>query len=218
MSNQMIEALQGIMNQANGETLDVPHPADIKHVDVKTLTGWHESVLKEDRERLDDGDWKTDVVTARLVEVTQLDEYKEPLGEPKLMLQHKYGTAQRQSKDISVTAVKPDVIRKLKARFPGAFAEYEMKLLRERGEPPLVLLDDVPPDVIQALNTLGVRTIRQFAEYDEAKTTALVEKLRAHKMDARANYVRDYLTRARERVGFIAPEPEAPTKRKQQAA
>ena len=215
--NQMIEALQGIMNQANGETLDVPHPVDIKNVEKRILTAEHNSVLKEDRERMDDGDWKTDVVKGWLVEVIQKDEYNEALGEPRLMLQHKYSTPARQSKDVSVTAVKPDVIRKLKARFPGAFAEYEMKLLRERAELPIVLLDEVPPEVVQVIYTMGVRTIRQFAEFDEARAVALVEKLTSNKMNARATYVRDYLAKAREKIGYT-PEPEAPKTRKQQAA
>ncbi len=216
--NQMIEALQGIMNQAQGETLDVPHPTDIKDVEVRTLTAEHPSVLKEDRERMDDGDWNTNIVKGRLVEVIQKDEYGEPLGEPKLMLQHKYSTPQRQSKDVSVTAVKPDIIRKLKARFPGAFAEFEMKLLRERAEIPLVMLDDVPPEVVQAVYTMGVRTIRQFAEFDETRTVALIDKLNSHKMNARANYVRDYLSRARDKVGYVAPEPDLTPKRGKQAA
>src|SRR4030067_3457259 len=86
----MIEALQGIMNQAQGETLDVPHPVDVKMVEALPLTAWHNSVLKADREKQEDGDWKTDIVKGRLVSVIQKDDYGEPLGEPKLMPQHKY--------------------------------------------------------------------------------------------------------------------------------
>ena len=208
MSNQMIEALQGIMNQAQGETLDVPHPADVKNVKVKNLTEWHDSALKSDWHREEDGDWNKTVVKGRLVEVAQLDAYDEPLGEPKLMLQHKYGHPTRQSKDVSVTAVKPFEIRKLKDRFPGVFQEYELKLLRERGEIPLVLLDSVPPEVVQVIQTMGMRTVREFAAFDEDKIAGLTAKLHHHKMALRANYVLDYVERARAMVGHAGSEPD----------
>ena len=212
--NQMIESLQAIMNQAQGETLDVPHPADIKDIRETPMTEWHFSVKKEDSRKDDDNDRHFDVVSARIVEITHMDEYGEPLGEPKLMLQHKYGTAQRQSKDVSVTAIKPNVIRGLKDRFPGAFTEFEMKLLRANRDAPLALLDTVPPEVLQVVQTLGARTVRQFAEFDEEKIVALLDKLHQHKMSSRANFVQDYIMRAREMAGIVA----APPKRTKQAA
>lgn len=214
MSNQMIEALQGIMNQAQGETLDVPHPSDIKNVREVPLTDWYFSMLKPDSRKDDDGDRHHDVVSGRICEITHIDEFGEPLGQSKLVLQHKYGTAQRQSKDVSVTAIKPNVIRDLKTRFPKAFDELEMKLLREGADLPIVLLDNVPPEVVQVIMTMSIRTIRQFAEFDETQIETLLGKLHHHKMAARANFVLDYLQRAKERAGM----PSAPVKRAKQVA
>jgi hypothetical protein len=210
--NQMIEALQGIMNQAQGETLDVPHPVDVKNVRTTPLTGWHFSVLKADREKQDDGDWNTEVVQGRIVENVQLDQWGEPIGEPRLLIQHKYGTPARQSKDVSVTALKPNVVRSMKERFPGAFQEYETKLLRGREEVPLALLDSVPPEVLQVIWIMGARSVQQFAAFDDAKMAELREKLLSAKMAARANYLGDYLQRARDLVG------DSPTPRGRKAA
>lgn len=210
MSNQMIEALQGIMNQAQGETLDVPHPVDVKNVEVLPLTAWHNSVLKADREKQEDGDWKTDIVKGRLVSVIQKDDYGEPLGEPKLMLQHKYEHPVRKSNDISVTAVKAHEVRRLRERFPATFQEYEIKLLRERAEIPLALLDSVPPEVIQVIHTMGVRTVREFASFTEEQTATLLEMLHKHKLSLRANYVPQYLERARDMAGISGPEEVQP--------
>lgn len=212
--NQMIEALQGIMNQAQGETLDVPHPVDVKNVKLNPQTDWHNSPLKADRIKDQDGDWRHDIVKGRISVNQQFDEWNEPIGEPRLIMEHKYVDAARPSKDVSTTAIKPHEIRKLKERFPGAFQEYETKLLRERSELPLVLLDSVPPEVVQVIFTMGVRTVRQFAEFDEAKMAELQAKLLSHKMAARANYLVDYLQRAKEMVG----EAPVTTRRKQAAA
>lgn len=197
--NQMVEALAGLMNQSQGETIDVPHPTEIKDVRVVPLNAdWHNSALKADSEKDDDGDRQFNIVKGRICEITHMDEYGEPLGEARLILQHKYGTPTRQSKDISATAIKPDVVRSLKARFPTAFAEMETKLLREGRELPIVLLDNVPPEVVQVIYAMGIRTVRQFAEFDEAQTEALVAKLQQFKMASRVNYVPDYLKRARD--------------------
>lgn len=211
--NEIVKALEGIVNQGQGETLDVPHPVDVKNVETKPITGWHDSVLKADREKQEDGDWKTDIVKARIVEITQQDEYGEPIGEPKLMLQHKYVHPTRKSNDVSVTAIKPHEIRKLRERFPGAFAEYEAKLYRDKAEIPLVLLDSVPPEVVQTIHTMGVRTVGEFAEFDEERVAELVEKLERHKMNARAMYVPRYLERAREKH-----EHQTADRRRKQAA
>lgn len=210
--NQMIESLQAIMNQAQGETLDVPHPSDIKDIREDVLTEWHFSTLKADSRKDDEGDRHNDVVSARICEISHMDAYGEPMGKPKLVLQHKYGTAQRQSKDVSVTAIKPNNIRELKARFPGAFTELELKLLRLGRDLPLAILDDVPPEVVQVVQTLGARTIRDFAEFTDEKIVSLIDKLHQHKMAERANYVMDYVARAKDRAG-IAPQ----AKRKQAA-
>lgn len=203
--NQMIEALQGIMNQSQGETLEVPHPVDIPNTKTEALTNWHNSVLKPDREKDEDGDWKTDIVRARIVYISWLDQYNEPVGEKKLAIEHKYVHPVRTSKDTSINVLKPSEIRKFKERFPGAFQEFEMNLLRKREDFPLVLLDSVPPEVLQVLHTLGVRTIRQFAEYGENELAKLQEKLISHKMAARANYITEYWQRAKETVGDTAP-------------
>jgi hypothetical protein len=189
------------MNQANGETLDIPHPVDVKNVKSTPQTDWHNSPLKADRDRDEDGDWRYDVVKGRITINQQFDDYGEPLGEPRLILEHKYGHPTRQSKDVSTTAIKPHEIRKLKERFPGAFAEFETKLLRSRQEMPLVLLDSVPPEVVQVIFTLGARTVRDFAEFSDEKMAALQEKLVQHKMSARVNFLGEYLARAREMVG-----------------
>lgn len=212
--NQMIEALQGIMNQSQGETLDVPHPTEIKDVRENPLSGWHYSPLKADSRRDNDGDRHHDVVQGRICEIVHMDEFGEPIGDARLVLQHKYSMPDRQSKDISVTALKPHVIRGLKERFPKAFDEMDSKLTREGRDFPLVLLDSVPPDVIQVIATMGVRTIRQFAEFDDAQIDKLLEKLHQHKMAARANYVAEYLQRAKDRAGVHT----APVKRAKQAA
>lgn len=204
--NQMIEALQGIMNQAQGETLDVPHPVDVKNVKLSPQTDWHNSPLKADRDKDQDGDWRYDIVKGRISVNQQFDDWNEPIGEPRLIMEHKYVHPARNSKDVSTTAIKPHEIRKLKERFPGAFAEYETKLLRERAELPLVLLDSVPPEVVQVIYTMGVRTVRQFAQFDEEKLAVLQEKLLSHKMAARANFIVDYLQRAKEMVGEV-PTP-----------
>lgn len=212
--NQMIESLQAIMNQSQGETIDCPHPADIKDVRVNALTEWHYSVLKSDSYKDDEGERHHDCVSGRICEIAHMDAYGEPLGEPRLVLQHKYGTPTRQSKDVSVTAIKPQEVRALKARFPGAFAELDLKIAREGRETPLVLLDSIPPEVVQVIYTMGTRTVRQLAEFDETQIETLLSKLHSHKMAARANFVMDYIQRARERVGVAA----TPARRTKQAA
>ncbi len=201
--NQMIEALQGIMNQANGETISIPHPVDVKNVKAVPQTEWHYSVLKTDSYKDDEGDRHFNVVSARLILNTHLDDYNEPLGEPRLMLEHKYSHPTRQSKDVSVTAVKPNEVRALKERFPGAFSEYEVVLLRKGEDLPLALLDSVPPEVLQVAHTMGARKIADLAAFDEEKIALLSAKLEAAKLNARVPYIRDYIARARER----APAP-----------
>ena len=209
--NQMIDALRGIMDQSQGGTLDVPHPADFKNVKITELTGWHDSALKSDWHREEDGDWTKTVVKGRLAEVTHFDEYDEPIGFPTLILQHKYSHPTRQSKDISTTNVQAFEIRKLKARFPEAFAEYELKLARTRAEIPLALFDSVPPEVIQVILTMGARTVRDFAEFSEERIATLLTKLHGNNMAARANYVLDYVQRAREMVSDDArPQKRGP--------
>jgi hypothetical protein len=217
--NQLTEALQSLMNQNQGSVLDVPHPADFANVQIKELTAWHDSALKNDWHREEDGDWNKTVVKGRLAEVTNLDAYGEPLGAPQIILQHKYGHPTRQSKDVSTTNVQPHEVRKMKERFPTAFQEYEMKLARERAEIPLVLLDNVPPDVIAMIGTMGVRTVREFAVFDDAKVEELLKRLHAHQMVQRAGYVPEYLARAREMIGHVPPDAvEAPARPKRQAA
>jgi len=208
MSNQMIEALQGIMEQSQGTTLDVPHPVDIANVQIRPLTDWHDSALKSDWHREEDGDWNKTVVKGQLAEVAHLDAYGEPLGQPQLVLLHKYSHPTRQSKDVSTTNVQPFEIRKLRDRFPGAFAEYELKLARGHGEIPLVLLDSVPPEVVQVIHTMGARTVREFAQFGDEQIAALTAKLHNHHMVTRANYVLDYVERARAMVGHAGSEPD----------
>jgi len=207
--NQLTEALQSLMDQNQGTVLDVPHPADISNVQIKELTGWHDSALKADWHKEDDGDWNKTVVKGRLAEVANLDAYGEPIGEAVLILQHKYGHPTRQSKDLSTTNVQPHEVRRLKERFPGAFQEYEMKLLRERAPIPLVLLDSVPPDVVQVIQVLGARTVQDFAAYGDEDMERLAEKLHSHKMAARAGFVTVYRNRARAMTGFAPSEPAA---------
>ncbi len=207
--NQMIEALQGIMNQANGETLNVPHPVDVKNVKTIPQTEWHYSTLKSDSYKDDEGDRHFNVVSGRLILNTHLDEYNEPLGEPRLMLEHKYSHPTRQSKDVSVTAVKPQEIRALKERFPGAFSEYELVLLRKGEDLPLALLDSVPPEVLQVAHTMGARTIRDLAEFDDEKITVLTAKLEAAKLNARIPYIRGYIARAKEKAPATAKRSKA---------
>ena len=214
--NQIVEALQAIVNQGQGQVLDVPHPVDVKNVKTRELTGWHDSALKSDWQREEDGDWNKTVVKGRLVEVTQLDDYDEPIGEPKLMLQHKYGHPTRQSKDISVTAVKPFAIREMKARFPGAFQEHELKLARERAPVPLALLDSVPPEVVQVIQTLGARTVQDFAAFGDEQVEKLIDKLSSHNMTARVSFVPAYRDRAREMTGWQPSEAEPPATRRPQ--
>lgn len=216
--NQMIEALQGIMNQAQGETLDVPHPVDVKNVKMTPQTNWHDSPLKADRDKDADGDWRYDIVKGRICINQQFDDYNEPIGEPRLILEHKYVHPSRISKDVSTTAIKPHEVRKLKERFPGAFQEYETKLLRERAEVPLVMLDNVPPDVIQVIYTMGVRNVREFAEFGDEKMAELQNKLLSHKMAARVNYIVEYRQRARELSGWRGEDVPNPAKRSKQAA
>src|ERR1700752_4559224 len=107
MSNELATALEALVNRAPYELLDIPHPADTKDVRVIAVTQWHSSVLKKDREKTDDGDFRTDIVKGRIIEKCNYDEYGEPDGEPRLMLEHKYSTPSRPSKDVSVTALKP---------------------------------------------------------------------------------------------------------------
>ena len=114
--NDVVQALQGIINQGQGETLDVPHPVDIPNVLEVPQTLWYDSVLHEDKEKQEDGEIKSDIVKGRIVYVVQTDAYEEPIGEQKLMLQHKYVHPTRKSQDVSVTAVKPHEIRKMRAR------------------------------------------------------------------------------------------------------
>lgn len=215
--NQLTEALQSIMQQGQGSTLDIPHPADIKKVKITELTGWHDSALKADWHKEEDGDWNKTVVKGRLASVAHLDEYDEPIGEEVLILQHKYGHPTRQSKDTSTTNVQPHEVRKLKERFPAAFQEYEMKLLRERASIPLVLLDNVPPDVVQVVHTIGARTVQDFAAFGDEAMEKLTEKLLSHNMAARVGFVEAYRGRAREMTGWQPGNaPEAPTTRRPQ--
>lgn len=213
---ELLTALQGLVNNNFGETLDVPHPADIKDVRITPLTAvWHNSALDIDRDRQDNGDWRSDIVKGRLVEVIRLDPYGEPLGDPQLVLEHKYVHPTRQSKDVSTTVVKPNNIRMLKERFPGVFAEYETKLLRERKDVPLVMLDSVPPEVIQLVFTMGARTVKDFAAFDGDQIDELLSKMLAQKLNSRTNYLPDYLARAREMSGHVpATEDSQPAPRR----
>lgn len=212
--NELAQALQSLVNQSAGEVLDVPHPVDIANVQIRELSGWHDSALKTDWHKEEDGDWIKTVVKGRIAEVVNLDAYGEPLGAPQLILQHKYGHPTRQSKDVSTTNIQAHEIRKLKERFPGAFQEYELKLLRERGPIPLALLDSVPPEVIGIIRTLGAATVQDLAAFEDADMARLVEKLHGHKMAARVNFVESYRDRARELTGWQAGTAETAAKRR----
>jgi len=220
--NQLVEALQSIVSQSQGEVLNVPHPVDIANVQIKELSAWHDSALKSDWHREEDGDWNKTVVKGRLCEVTNLDAYGEPMGAPQLILQHKYAHPTRQSKDVSTTNVQPHEVRQMKDRFPGAFQEFEKKLLRERADIPLVLLDNVPPEVIEMIQTVGARTVQAFAAFGDAQMQKLIDRLERHNMAARVSYVEAYRDRAREMTGWQAdsateaPAAEAPATRRPQ--
>jgi len=213
--NQLTEALQSLM-APQGATLDVPHPADIKKVSITALTGWHPSELKSDWHKEEDGDWNKTVVQGRLAMALNLDDYDEPIGEATLILQHKYGHPTRQSKDISTTNVSAHEVKKLKARFPAAFAEYELKLARERAPVPLALLDSVPPEVVQVIQTLGARTVQDFAAFGDEAMEKLTAKLESNNMAARLAFVPAYRDRAREMTGWQPSEAEPPATRRPQ--
>ena len=179
---------------------NVPHPASIKEVEVEARTKWHKSVLKNDTDLLNDE--PIPVVEGRIVEITKLDEFGEPIGKATFALEHKYGHPQRKSNDVSVTKLSTSTLRGIKVRFPTMVEEFEANMLKTGRDLPLCFLDNVPGEVLQIVQTKGVDSVRAFAEWTDKKLADLVKDLEFNDMNARAHYVKEYRGRAREKCSY----------------
>lgn len=193
-NNNPIEDLVRELRGNDAETLDVPHPSKLE-IETTPITGWHPSTFPADPNEPHKG---SEGVRGQIVKVVQLDEYREPVGDPAYDMMHRYPG----SGDISSTRISPGEVRNLRKRFPGAFTQFE-ELMEHRGEDlPIAFLDDVPPEVLYIVKVMGAPTIKDFAAFDEKQMKALEKRLHDHKLAGRARYMNDYRERARAKVGY----------------
>jgi hypothetical protein len=133
--------------------ISYPHPRTFKPV-LQKKTPYVKAEGKGD----------TGNVSGALALLTNYDDYDEVVGEPSLVLLHKYqalgGTP---SKDESVTKVTPDSIRSLKERFPKVFTQYEKQLIARGEEVPLSFLSSIKPDKLYPLIARGIKTVNALA-------------------------------------------------------
>ncbi len=230
----MFEDLKALIDGAQGEALDVPHPNKLKNTEMTALTKWHRAERPGDFETNNVGgplfvqddsspDWGKPLtyVKGQISRVTVLDEYGEPMGEPEYVVLHKIDNPKIKNNDISSSLIDPFGARDLRRRFPAAFVEFEAKLRAERTPLPIALLDDIPPHVIHILMIKGTKTADAFAAYGDEQMAAVKTTLEAQKMNARIPFLEKYRELARAKVGYVAPAeaaPEAPKSRQKVAA
>jgi hypothetical protein len=225
----MFEDLKALIDGAQGEALDVPHPNQLKNTEKTAITRWHRSEKTSDFETnmlggplhvQDEGspDWGKPLtyVSGQINRVVIMDDYHEPMGEPEYVMLHKVANPKAKNADISSAKIGSFGTRDLRRRFPAAFAEFEVKLKAEGTPLPIALLDEVPPHVIHMLITKGCKTVQQFADYDDDEMRAMKITLEAQKMNARVPFLVKYRDQARAKVGYV--EPEAAPKAKQKVA
>lgn len=202
-----------------GTSLEVPHPASLGRPEITSLTSWHPSADERDFET--QPGLPRDCIYGRIVEVVMPDEYGEPIGNAEYVLEHKIEHAQRKSKDVATTLLRPRTMAgekhtdghyttlPLRRRFPAVFDQFEDRL-RRAGKPfPIALLDNVPPEVLETAQALGIDTVQAFAEADDALLEKLSSRLTADKHAKRAANVADYHERAKE----MAEAPKRPTRK-----
>lgn len=199
-----------------GSSLEVAHPASLGRSEVTPWSNWCPSADPRDFEN--DGHLQRDVVFGRMTEVILADEYGEEIFRH-FTLEHKYDHPQRKSKDVAVTPLRPRTMAgekhtdghyttlPLRKRFPQVFEQFESRL-RAAGRPlPLALLDNVPPEVMETAEALGLGSLQEFAQADDSFFAKLGERLEADKHMGRARNVESYRERAR---AFVAENSETP--------
>lgn len=215
----MFEELKALIDGSQGEAIDVPHPNQFKKQEMKSLTKWHRSELPSDFERnalggplmIEDPEdphfgRPLTYVYAEIVSMTLLDAYDEPVGDPIYSVQVKITNPKFKIDDISSHRVRAFTVKELRRRFPAAFAEFERNLGADKL--PIALLDDVPPHVLQQLQTaMGIKKVMEFAMFDDKALKALRSKLEAAKLHARIPYIEKYREAARLKVGYTDPAP-----------
>lgn len=215
----MFEDLKALIDGAQGEALDVPHPNQLKNTEKTALTRWHRSEKPSDFEAnmlgaplfiQDEGspDWGKPLtyVSGQINRIVVMDDYHEPMGEPGYVVLHKVTNPKAKNADISSAKIGAFGTRDLRRRFPAAFVEFEAKLKAEGTPLPIALLDEVPPHVIHMLITKGCKGVQQFADYGEDEMRAMKITLEAQKMNARVPFLTKYRDMAREKVGWVETE------------
>ena len=210
-----IEALRTLMVPDMGTSLDCPHPASLGKVEEIIHTAWMDSADPRD---VDGG---INCVKGRIVELGYIDDFGEPIGKFEYVLQHQYDHPQRRgTNSVSATPLKPRTMHgergengtysmlPLRKRFPAAFDQFEKRLRAAEKPFPIALLDNVPPEVLEALIAMGVDTIQGFASADESFLGKLKSRLESDRHVQRAQNIHSYLERAREFVGVSSDEPK----------
>ncbi len=215
-----LEALRTLIVPDMGTSLDVPHPMTLGNVEETVYTAWMDSADPRD---VDGG---INCVKGRIIEISYIDEFGEPIGKSEYVLQHQYDhPTRRGTNSISATPLKPRTMHgekdvnghfttlPLRKRFPAAFDQFERRLKGSEKPFPIALLDNVPPEVCECLIALGISTVQEFAGADDAFLDRLKNKLELDKYVQRAQNVVAYRDRAREYVGHIPDEPRSPRKK-----
>lgn len=230
--SELSDAIKTLIDGAQGEALDVPHPNTLKNTEMTALTRWHRSEFPADFETnmlgapevvrdhtSQDFGKPLTYVRGQINRVTVLDGYNEAVGEPEYVVLHKVENPKVTDRDTSSSLIGPMNCRDLRRRFPGAFDEFEAKLRQEGTPYPIALLDDVPSHVIALLASRGTRTIEAFAAFGDAEMASLKATLEAVKLHARVPYLQKYLEMARAKVGYVAPvQAETPRPNGRKAA
>ncbi len=226
-----LEELKTLLDGAQGEAIDAPHPNTFKNTVTTPLTAWHRSESPADAETnslggpllVEDRDspyWGRPLtyVMGQIVSVVVLDKWSEQVGETRYDVLHKVANPKMTNKDTSSSRFGPFSAMDLMKRFPDAFVEFETKL-RQAGTPlPIAILKDIPPHVLQLLLVIGTKTVEELAAYGDKEMANLKTRLEAMKMHQRVPYIDRYREFARAKVGYAEPSTEAPKQRKSVAA
>ena len=215
-----IEALRTLIVPDMGVSLDCPHPASLGNVEETSFSAWADSADPRD---VDGG---IICVKGRIIETAYIDEFQEVIGKPQFLLQHQYDHPQRRgTNSMSATTLTPRNMHgekdlnghytclPLRKRFPAAFDQFEKRLRSLERPFPIALLDNVPPEVCEALIALGIDTVNDFAAADDAFMARLKTRLENDRYVQRAQRVADYRERARELVGPGAVALDEPAHR-----
>jgi len=206
---EFVQTLKQSLNRNDAESLEVPHPKDMKQIMETALSGWVKSEDPADCEK-DSSGRPMPSMTAVLGQVRKLehvDDYGDPVGEPQYIVAHRYSVTSRPSDDVSISRITPVTVKNLRSRFPAAFDQAEKRLRENREELPVAFLDTVPPEVVLIAYVMGIRTIREFAEMGDNMVAAIKSELQNRKHVNRIDSVPTYIERAREKVG-LPPVPE----------